>query len=333
MIRFAGKTIQYLSIRLRNLALIACLPTLLGFLGGGAWFLDLCAHFRWQYAIVLTVGILAALIRRAPAVEPKRDSQRWLLGMLFSVWLVNAYALVWANGPVPVESPSSAKKLKLLVVNIHLGNPDPSALLALIEQEAPDVVGILELTPAMDAKLASLDDRYPGSHRAPRDDPFGIAVWWRSSAGSVEQIASPPLDFPSLHLMLDLDGAPLHIWLTHPIPPMGNQMHAWRGEHLHEIATRIAAEPGDHVLAGDLNATPWSIAYRELRTTTGMLDAGAGRLPRPTWRGDGSLGWLFAIPIDHVLISPTLSSSDYWIGPDVGSDHRPVIVKIARADR
>ena len=52
--------IQYLLTRLRNLALLACLPTLLGFLGGFAWFLDLFAHFRWQYAIVLTVGILAA---------------------------------------------------------------------------------------------------------------------------------------------------------------------------------------------------------------------------------------------------------------------------------
>lgn len=335
--RAAKDLIQYLLTRLRNLAMLACVPTLIGFLGRFGWFLDLFAHFRWQYAFILTVGILASLMRERPpqslAAGPERNWHRWTQGTLLIVWLVNAYALASANGPVPVEAPPSSAGLKLLVVNIHLGNEDPSALLALIEHEAPDVVGVVELSPAMSAKLTSLDDRYPNAHREPRDDAFGIGVWWRAADGSVQQIASQPLGFPSLRLTLTLDGSPLHIWLTHPVPPMSAQMHGWRAQQLRDLAARIAAEPGDHVLAGDLNATPWSIAYRQLRTTTGMLDAGAGSLPRWTWHGGGTLGWLFAIPIDHALVTPGLVVSEYRIGPDVGSDHRPVIVRVGRAVR
>jgi|CXWL01.1.fsa_nt_gi endonuclease/exonuclease/phosphatase (EEP) superfamily protein YafD len=329
--------IQYLLTRLRDLAVLACVPALLGFLGGLGWFLDLFAHFRWQYALILTLGILAALMRerppRAQSVVRKLEWHPWTLGTLLIVWLANACVLVSANGPVPVAAPTSSAGLKVLVVNIHLGNTDPSALLALIEQEAPDVVGILELTPDMSAKLTSLDDQYPHSQREPRDDPFGIAVWWRAADRSVEQISSPPLGFPSLRLTLILDGKPLNIWMTHPCPPMGAQMHAWRAQQLQELAARIAAMPGEHVLAGDLNASPWSIAYRELRTTTGMLDAGGASLPRPTWHGGGTLGWLFAVPIDYALVTPGLSVSEYRIGPDIGSDHRPLIVHIGRADR
>jgi len=219
-----------------------------------------------------------------------------------------------------------------LVVNSHLDTTDPGALLVLIEKEAADVVGILELTPEMSAKLTSLDERYPESHREPRDDPFGVGVWWRAAGGSLEQIRSPPMGFPSLQLTTRVNGWPLNIWLTHPCPPLGAQMHAWRGQQLQALAARIVAEPGDHVLAGDLNASPWSIAYRNLRTTTGMLDAGAGSLPQPTWQAGGILGWLFAVPIDHALVSPGLIVSDYRVGPDVGSDHRPVIARVARAD-
>ncbi len=325
--------IQYLLTRLRSLAVLACVPTLLGFLGGSGWILDLFAHFRWQYGWTLTVGILAAVLCERPrgrAVPRKLDWHAWTLGTLLAVWMVNAYALVAANGPAPSEAPASAARLRLLVVNIYLDNPDPAALLALIERESPDVIGILELTPELGARLTTLDDRYPNSHRAPRDDSFGIGVWWRGTGGAVEQISSPPLEFPSVHLRIAFDGSPLHIWLTHPIPPMSAQMYAARAEHLRDVATRIAAEPGAQVLAGDLNASPWSIAYRELRTATGMRDAGAGSLPRLTWQGGGALGWLLAIPIDHALVTAGLAVSEYRIGPDIGSDHRPVIVSVAR---
>jgi endonuclease/exonuclease/phosphatase (EEP) superfamily protein YafD len=39
------------------------------------------------------------------------------------------------------------------------------------------------------------------------------------------------------------------------------------------------------------------------------------------------------IPLDHCLVSPELVVLDRRLGPAVGSDHRPVILELARAGK
>jgi endonuclease/exonuclease/phosphatase (EEP) superfamily protein YafD len=41
---------------------------------------------------------------------------------------------------------------------------------------------------------------------------------------------------------------------------------------------------------------------------------------------------LFSIPIDHCFISPSIAVTDVRTGPDVGSDHRPIIVDLRLPD-
>ena len=81
------------------------------------------------------------------------------------------------------------------------------------------------------------------------------------------------------------------------------------------------------VLAGDLNATAWSHGMKPL-FAAGMRGASVS----PTWMR-GSL--VFAIPIDHLLYrrprdAPRAAECrKRWVGPDLGSDHRPVVSEIA----
>jgi hypothetical protein len=76
------------------------------------------------------------------------------------------------------------------------------------------------------------------------------------------------------------------------------------------------------VVAGDLNATPWSPAFNELddlglRRATGLA---------PTW--PSALHGISGIPVDHVPASRHWRLVASGREPDLGSDHRPVIARL-----
>ncbi|WP_353852098.1 endonuclease/exonuclease/phosphatase family protein [Piscinibacter sp.] len=48
---------------------------------------------------------------------------------------------------------------------------------------------------------------------------------------------------------------------------------------------------------------------------------------QPTW--PNAWGWLSILPLDHVLVTPSIKLEDSSLGPDLGSDHRPVRVRLS----
>ena len=84
------------------------------------------------------------------------------------------------------------------------------------------------------------------------------------------------------------------------------------------------------LVAGDFNATPWSASYREFRRRTQLLDSAAGYWPWPTWFGENLAGRILAVPIDHLFHGSGWRVIERRIGADIGSDHRPLIVRLAR---
>ena len=98
-----------------------------------------------------------------------------------------------------------------------------------------------------------------------------------------------------------------------------------RKEQLAAIPTYLAEERGPLLLLGDLNATPWCHAFRKLVT--------ASRLRRTSQGGGLHLSWPvnflpLRIQIDHCLTSSELAVISQKLGPDVGSDHFPLIAEL-----
>jgi endonuclease/exonuclease/phosphatase (EEP) superfamily protein YafD len=79
------------------------------------------------------------------------------------------------------------------------------------------------------------------------------------------------------------------------------------------------------VLLGDLNCTPWSPAFDRLLAAARLRDSGRGRGLHPTWF---SAVPFVGLPIDHVLVGPGVGVRGRHVGPDIGSDHRPVIADL-----
>jgi endonuclease/exonuclease/phosphatase family metal-dependent hydrolase len=119
-----------------------------------------------------------------------------------------------------------------------------------------------------------------------------------------------------------VEGSPTIIG-THVQPPS-------RAPWLHQRQMSALAQflrniDGPLVLAGALNTSPWSHAFRHLCAATGLVPTSS---LMPSWPA-----WPLALPqvaLDLMLVSSDLTAAAAGVGPAVGSDHLPVWAQIAR---
>ncbi len=81
------------------------------------------------------------------------------------------------------------------------------------------------------------------------------------------------------------------------------------------------------IVAGDFNMTPWTVKLQRITSATGLKRYNTFH---PTWplRVRGVRLLPFAAT-DNVLASPEFTAISVRAGPDLGSDHRPVVADIA----
>lgn len=278
-------------------------------------YLELFSHFRLQY---LAIAALLAFILFA------LNSRRWAALML-TVTVLNVVPVYpWYVAGAQASVPNQAS-LRLLLSNVYAGNDDLAALVDLVASEQADIVFLQEITPRQSRDLVALRDRLDYSLNIPREDNFGIAVLSRLPFKVARVIQSPPHDYPTLVVEIVAGGTPVTFVTTHPVPPLGKRGYTGRNEQLASIAELVNGLAGAHVLIGDLNTSMWGHHYDQLIESTGLVNARYGFGVQPSW----PTGLPFAmIPIDHCLVSPELSVVDVRTGPDIGSDHLPLIVDL-----
>jgi endonuclease/exonuclease/phosphatase (EEP) superfamily protein YafD len=286
--------------------------------GGASWILDLFAHFRWQYLLISAVVLAVALWRRA----------RWIIAAAGLTLLLNAVLigrLAWAEQG-DGGSQAADGDLTVVALNVQRVNSRHQDVLAYLRAVDADVIVLLEVDPQWLQALQPLQESHPHLLAQPRNDNFGIALFSRIALADAGTPVLGEAGIPSITATLRHAGRELVLIGTHPPPPVGGRLAGLRDRQLRALAARVAAESRPVVLVGDLNATPWSHGVRLL--TAGTLGfRGASRPWLPTWRA----GSVLAVPIDHALCTAPLVITAHEIGPDVGSDHRPVLVRIGWA--
>jgi endonuclease/exonuclease/phosphatase (EEP) superfamily protein YafD len=299
--------------------------TVAGHGGAWHWLLDLTSHFRWYWLLAAAIGLVATLRRPLPLA-------RACFGLAAAV---NAWAMLpfWmpavpagaATEQAAVAAPDRGVPLALVTVNVRRRNHDTARCVAYLRDRRPDVAVVIEPDAVWQAALESLADLYP--HRAFRNqgDNFGIGVLSRWPLRDPEFVTLGGTPYPNLITRVVHDGGELLLVATHPHAPMtATHSHGLRSQ-LNAVAARAAAATGPCVVAGDFNATPWSVAYREFVATSGLVDTALGRGLEPTWNARLPAP---RIPIDHVFVSQDVRVTRRAVGPDIGSDHFPVEVDL-----
>ena len=278
-------------------------------------YLELFSHFRLQY-----LAIAAALACLLFAL----NKRRWAAVMLVvaAVNVIPVYPWYVAEARAAV---SGAAPLRLLLSNVYSGNGDTAALIDLVQAEDADIVFLQEITSRHSRELEELRGRFDYSLNIPRNDNFGIAVLSQRPFESARVIQSPPHGFPTLVVEVLIDRTPVTFVTTHPMPPLGTIGFESRNKQLASIAGLVNSIEGPRVLIGDLNTTMWGHRYAQLIETTGLVDARYGFGVLPSWPTSLPVAM---IPIDHCLVSPEVSVVEVRTGPDIGSDHLPLIVEL-----
>lgn len=288
------------------IAASAGLAGTLGALADLAWWLELFAHFRPQYALLLALSgaTLFALGARAVGVA----------ALLLAA--VNALPLLHYYFPRPPPAPPGPE-LRVVLANVHFGNSDHAQLLGYLGEAHPDVAIVLEATPAWREALATLDDL---PYQAQSGDVLAAS---REPLAGLRVVSFGGGYAGAMAFGTRLGDRQITIVGAHANWPLGRERAARRNEQLAMLAELVRRSPGPVLLLGDLNVTAFAPRFARLLDRAGLVDCAAGRGFVPSWP---TAFPPLAMRIDHCLHGPGLVPVRVANGPDVGSDHYPLEV-------
>ena len=304
----------------RNLSLLCLIGTaaasILGLLGGLFWLFDLFAHFRVQYLFLLMLAAAALGLLKM---------WRWAgAAAVLALVHVAIIAPLFLGSPGPSASNDDA--LSLVVFNVNYGNHNYDKLTEYLERSDEDVIVVLEATAPMEHAISKA---LPAHHQIaePREDAFGMLVYSKLPFKSQELRYLGDSALPSLDFAVEKAGQRYHILGLHTMPPVGAANSALRDRMLHEAA-EWAEDKGDALVLGDFNATPWSHAFASLLEEGHLTNSQEGFGIQGSWPAGL---WPMSIPIDHAVHGPALTTVERSVGPFLGSDHRPLHLRVGGA--
>ena len=295
----------------------------------GRWYLRLASVSLFIRVFQLHLGLATLpLVAVLLAV-------RWRKSAALGAVLVVAMLLPYARDFAPKHPPRAAlPTVRLMSINLYARNRDEAAIMRAIDLANPDVLVLLEVTPwSLDNVIRKhLLGRYeyvtqPRAHGAGTVMtrlPFRIGESASNSRGS----------FNRHPVLLEVAGMDVALYAIHLISPGGPSLIAENRQQVTYFSEIARAEKRPTIIAGDCNfpqLSPNAAAFRRvgLRSSHELIGYGLGNTWGPRWWP--MLNQMPGVRIDHIWLSPALTATSHTVGPDTGSDHRPVIADIGFA--
>ena len=294
---------------------------------------------RWWWGAPLLYGprwlCLTPLVPLVPAVAGLARRQLLPLGMagVVAAGPVCGFCLPW-RGLLP--GAGSGRDVRILTCNANAMSGEFEPFEKMLDISAPDVIVVQECSDEMFERLEAI-----GTWRLKRLRSLCVGSRWPIER--VDWLADDGRlgywgDY-AVRCNMDAPGGPLCVVGVHlETPREGLEellYHGWYARDAvdHEINRRkaisgkacalIAPDRGRAIVAGDFNLPVESAIYRgdwsQLANAFGEAGFGLGYTKRSRWLG---------IRIDHILAGREWRVRRCWIGPDVGSDHRPLIADL-----
>jgi endonuclease/exonuclease/phosphatase (EEP) superfamily protein YafD len=275
--------------------------------------LDLLAQFTGQLLAIAVVSTVTLLLRYQPMAV--------LIFGGFLAFAVHPVLALRAETPAAgVAATVTGTTWRVIALNTWHQHQDPAALVPFLAAERADVVLLSEFGPDKLELVHELARFYPYRFGCAGDWSCAIMILSRHPFTSAAR--SAPGETPRRAWITFGEGEQsLTVMAAHVHSPLdGARLHR---RELDVLAGHIRALPGRVLIGGDFNATPWSASLSGFAAIGGLEHM--GRL-MPSWPAVGLL--MPQLAIDHLFASPGIGFASLAIGPDVGSDHRPIMATV-----
>jgi endonuclease/exonuclease/phosphatase (EEP) superfamily protein YafD len=279
---------------------------------------DIAAHFTLHLMVVAGAALTALVARRGA----------FLILCCGAALTLALHPLLALSGGVPFPGSGAqatsgdGRPVKVVSFNIWHANTEIGAIEALLQREDADFALLYEVGPEHATLIDRLRPLYPHANGCHDSYRCGVVVLSRKAPASAEvrgygHHGDPPL----VATRFGSGPGSLTVIAAHLIRPIDSARNHW--SEIDRLAELARAAAGAVIVAGDFNATPWSGSFARFRERSGLKHMGAYL---PSWPA-GPRGYP-QLAIDHVWASQGVAFTGIEIGPDTGSDHRPLIARL-----
>lgn len=312
------------------------------------WFSDNMSFFLRQFLGAGALGLLAALVGLAV-------SHRWPRGYKTMLVVFAATYLLLAGLTIgrtlhvatPAVEADGRDSIRIVSINLEQLYLRDETLTRYLEEIDADILVFQEvgwwwqekrLAEPGNPQVINLADPIPGHfYNGELGDIVVFARFPITDAKTIMVEGTPvrgravPNEFLSLDL--SVDGIPLKLFALHPASPRNRPYWNDRQAYFEALAAvsgfEIDQSGGPAVLIGDWNLSPWSYHFKSFLERRDLVTAFNSSIPQTTrFFFDYRLSWFLGAIVDHVAVTRDLDISGVELGPDIGSDHVPLVVDI-----
>ncbi|HSM45334.1 MAG TPA: endonuclease/exonuclease/phosphatase family protein [Acidimicrobiia bacterium] len=302
-------------------AVALAVVSLAAFLGRWIWWLDVLANFRAQYVVAL------ALLGLVVAMSKWRKTGYAVLGVALVNFVVVLPLYVGSPADAMVDLPS----VRVMSFNLLADNESYSEVIDYIDTVSPDLVLLHEASRPWEVAIESAGLDYQMVRARSDELIFGTLVLVRGNEVEAVSFGFSSTSPRAVEITFTPDGwpEPVSALGVHPLAPTDEERADLRDAQLGFAGQWASSEAGPFVIAGDFNSTPWSWPFRRLLSSADLRNSQIGFGLQPSFSSGTNL--LLRVPIDHLVHSPDLEVIDRRLGPDLGSDHFPLLVDLQLA--
>lgn len=236
------------------------------------------------------------------------------------------YTILFPTEMSLVDREDSGSQLVILSSNVEEPNDRYDAVARQVRDVDADIVFLMETDQTWFDKLEDELSRYPTIVTELRSNYYGMIFATRLKVHQAKVVYLTPDETPTLFAELETDaGQRFRFCGLHPRPPVPGNSTEDRDAQIIYAARFARSSDMPLIAVGDFNDAAWSDTSRRFKHVGGYVDPRVGRGMIASFDAKSRL---LRAPIDQFYATPDIGVVEFRRGPDVGSDHFPLVSRI-----